>query len=242
MKDEPSSAIMWLGHGSMEIITQGKKILCDPWIEGNPSCNLSVDDITDADIVCVTHGHIDHIGDSLEIVRKTGALFICSPEIAGYADRRGLEYDKASYPMNIGGSWRSNGLTITMVHADHTSDIQEKDGSVAIGSGCCGFVISPENGHAIYFSGDTGVFGDMAIIRELYSPVVSILNMGGKYNMGVKEAAYAASLLQSRYLIPIHHGTFEDQIIPMDDFRNRVQQCCPMTQVIDLQPGGIFKL
>jgi len=234
--------VKWLGHGSVEIKVNGKKILCDPWIKGNPGCCLSLEEVTDVHIVCVTHGHIDHIGDSLEIVKKTGALLICSSEIAGYADRNGLEYDKASYPMNIGGSWKGEGLTITMVHADHTSDIQEKDGSVTIGSGSCGFVIIPVDAPTIYFSGDTGVFGDMNIIRQIYSPTIAILNIGGKYNMGVREAAFAASLLQTRFLLPIHHGTFDDQVIPMNDLKSQVKVYSPGTEVVELAPGEVLEL
>jgi len=237
--------ITWLGHSSVEVRSDGRVVYFDPWIEENPACSLALADIKEASAVCVTHGHIDHLGDSLQIVRQTGAKLICSPEIAFYADRKGLRYDETSYPLNVGGSWKTVAFTITMVNAAHTSDIMgeefEADGTITPGSGCCGYILDLAGGPGIYFSGDTGVFGDMAIIRDLYRPSVAIFTAGGKYNMGVREAAYAASLVLPEHLIAIHHGAFPDQMLDLDWLAAELAVRAPRVQLVRLQPGETFE-
>ncbi len=232
----------WIGHASVKVEAGGRTVFFDPWVQGNPVCTLTLEDVTRADVVCVTHGHDDHLGDALAIVKKAGALLICSPEIGIYAQRHGLEYDKQSYPVNIGGSWTGDGLTITATNALHTSEILgdefKQDGTVMPGSGAMGYVLSLAGGPAIYFAGDTGVFGDMALIRELYGPEVAILPVGGKYNMGIREAAYACGLLQPRLCLPIHYGTFPNQAMDLDRLVAEVGVRSPKTVVARWTPGG----
>jgi L-ascorbate metabolism protein UlaG (beta-lactamase superfamily) len=186
------------------------------------------------------------LGDSIPIVKKTGAKLVCSPEIAYYAEKKGLNYDQESYPMNIGGSWRTKDFSITMVNALHTSDIMgeefEADGTILPGSGCCGYILDFSEGPTIYYSGDTGVFGDMAIIRDLYAPDVAVLSVGGKYNMGYREAAYAASLIIPKYLIPIHHGAFEDQPLNFEKFEAELTTRAPKVELIQIKPGESFEI
>ncbi|MBN1834367.1 MAG: metal-dependent hydrolase, partial [Spirochaetales bacterium] len=164
-----SAKVTWLGHASIQVDAGGQTILFDPWIEKNPKCPIKLKDIREVMAVCVTHGHDDHIGDSLQIVKQTGAKLICSPEIGIYADHKGIRYDVDSYPLNIGGSWETDTFVLTMVVADHTSEILgeevQRDGTVMPGSGATGYVLRLTDGPSIYFAGDTGVFGDMALIR-----------------------------------------------------------------------------
>jgi len=238
--------VTWLGHASILVSTGEHRIFFDPWIEDNPKCDMKLADIKKASAVCVTHGHNDHIGDSFEIVKRTGAMLLCSPEIAIYADKKGIGYDKGSYPLNIGGSWKTDDFTITMVWADHTSDILgeefAKDGTVIPGSGCSGYVLEITDGPCIYYTGDSNVFLDMAVVRELYAPELAVCTAGGKYNMGYREAAYAAALISPRYMIPVHHGTFDDQMLDIEKLRAAMKVRAPKVRLVIIAPGESFDI
>jgi len=237
--------ITWLGHASV-MLEGHKTILLDPWIDGNPRCERSLGDFSKVDLICVTHGHDDHLGDSIALCKQTGATMICTPELAIYVGRHGIEYDKGSCPLNIGGTYRGDGVEINMVNALHTSEIlgQEfrADGTVMPGAGSVGYVVRMGSGPGVYYAGDTGVFGDMALIRELYSPTVAMLPLGGKYTMGLREAAYAAKLLQPLALIPIHYDTFPNQAADLDEFTTQVSLSSPATEVVALRPGETYTI
>lgn len=233
--------LTWLGHASVRVEAEGRMFYFDPWIRENPACTLRIEDITRADVVCVTHGHDDHLGDSIEIVKRTGATLICTPEIGFYAQRKGIEYDQGSYPLNIGGSWRAHGLTLTMVNALHTSEILgddfKRDWTAIPGSGSVGYVLGFDGGPSVYYAGDTGVFGDMTLIRDLYSPQVAVMPVGGKYNMGYREAAYATALIHPRLFLPIHFDTFPNQRLDFANLVEEVRMRSPHVTVGRWKPG-----
>lgn len=238
--------ITWLGHGSWRMITAtGTIILVDPWIAENPACPVTMDDITQADIICVTHGHDDHLGDSIELVKKTGAVLVTLPELAIYCSRHGIPYDDRGGCLHTGGSVVQKDVRIHAVYALHHSDILGKEfvetKTVMPGSGACGMVIVPDQQPSVYFAGDTGIFGDMALIAKLYRPYIAVLPIGGKYTMGVREAAYAAELLGSAHVIPGHYNTFAGDTTDTDELIRQVHVRAPATEVHVLTPGQSFE-
>ena len=236
--------IIWLGHASVSVEFGEQIVYFDPWLDDNPVCTVKRSDVKKATAICVTHGHIDHLGDSFELVRQTGAKLICTPELGFYADSKGLREGEEMYGLNTGGSWRSSGFTVTMVPASHTSEIMGEgwiSGPIQPGSGAIGFILDIDDGATIYFSGDTGVFADMPIIRDLYRPNVAIMTAGGKYNMGYREAAYAASLVWPEYFIPTHYGTFDDQQLDLGKLEAEMKVRAPGVKLVPLKPGESFE-
>lgn len=238
-----STKITWLGHASVKIEFNDHTVFFDPWLDNNPVCSLRIADVQKATAVCPTHGHIDHLGDSFELVKKTGATLICTPEIGFYADTHGLKEGQQVYSLNTGGTWRGPGFDIIMVPAAHTSEIMGEgwvSGPIQPGSGAIGYVLDIAGGPSIYFGGDTGVSTEMSIIRELYQPEVVILGVGGKYNMGPREAGYAAGLLGARCMLPIHYDTFPDQILDRAWLEREVGMRAKRTKIIFIKPGEHF--
>jgi L-ascorbate metabolism protein UlaG (beta-lactamase superfamily) len=197
--------ITWLGHATFRIQTpKGKTLLVDPWVMGNPMCPADEKDVKTVDVMLVTHGHGDHIGDAVEIAKKHNPKVVGIPELCGWLKKKGVEQTSE---MNKGGTQQIDDIKVTMVHADHSCGIQDGD-QLIYGGEACGYVIEFDNGIKIYHAGDTNVFGDMAIIRELYSPEIAMLPIGDHYTMGPREAAYACNLLKPSTVIPMHFGTF----------------------------------
>jgi L-ascorbate metabolism protein UlaG (beta-lactamase superfamily) len=220
-------------------------VYLDPWLSGNPVCTLTPAAVTEARYVCVSHGHRDHLGDAIPLCRQTGALLITTPEISAFASRHGIAYEKQSTGLNIGGTARFGDFAVTMVHAFHTSDIQGPqyavDRSLEPGSGATGFVFDFAGDHRLYYTGDTGVFGDMRLFADLYQPTLVILPIGGKYTMGPREAARALALMQPPLAIPCHYDTFPNQRVDADEFRRLVAAESPQTLLVFLKPGDRYQ-
>ena len=241
--------IYWIGHGSWKFVTaQGTVIYIDPWLADNPSCKITMEDAKDADIVCVTHGHNDHIGtgDGIDIARETGAAFVALADLCVYASRYGVPYDHEGGAIGVGGSVRIKDCVIHAVHALHTSDIwgyeYKEDGvSIMPGGGCIGFVIEPDEGDTVYFAGDTGLFGDMKLIGDLYKPAIAVLPVGDKYVMGLREAAMAAELIGAPTVIPGHYSTFPAIVQDMEEFKKLVAVRAPHTTVHVMEPGETYE-
>ena len=198
--------LTWLGHATFRIETaEGKSIYVDPWVMGNPLCPESEREVKKADALICTHGHGDHIGDAVKIAKDHDPMVVGIFELCMWTQKKGA---KNVSPMNKGGTQAVAGVKATMVHAVHSCGIMEDDGSIVYGGEACGYVLELPGGVKIYHAGDTGIFGDMAIIRELYAPEIVCLPIGDHFTMGPREAAYACKLLQPKYVIPMHFGTF----------------------------------
>lgn len=217
------ASIRWLGHSAFEIIVDKKVILVDPFLTGNPKAAVKASDITRADIVCVTHDHSDHLGDAIEICKRTGATFVGVYELGTHAQAQGVAEVAA---INIGATHEVKGIKITMVQAFHSA---ERGAPV-------GFVLDVGKAR-IYHAGDTGLFSDMRTIGRLYRPDIVCLPIGGYYTMGAQEAAEAVGILMPKIVIPMHYLTFPVLAQSADDFVNAVKAKALGTQVLVLKPG-----
>jgi len=205
MRQELGVTITWLGHGTVLYRSEkGKTVLADAWVDGNPACPEAAKKLPSIDLLVITHGHFDHMGDCLAITEKHTPDVVCIHEIAQYLEPRGVQ---KLHGMNKGGTQALHGLRVTMVHAVHSSTISDGDRSVPAGE-ACGYVIEFENGTRVYHAGDTAAFMDMKLIGELYHPTIGVLPIGDLYTMSPHEAAAAAKMLGVKVVVPIHHSTF----------------------------------
>ncbi|HEX8919588.1 MAG TPA: metal-dependent hydrolase [Chloroflexota bacterium] len=197
--------ITWLGHATTRIDTaDGKVILIDPWLQGNPAVQESHKSIDRVDLMLVTHAHSDHMGDAVSIAKQTGCSVIAIFDFCQYLAGKGIENCNG---INKGGTAEWEGIQITMVDAVHSSGFEE-DGVFISGGDPAGFVIRFPDGFTVYHAGDTDVFESMKLIGRLYEPDLAILPIGDHFTMGPRSAAEAIRLLGVTRVIPIHYATF----------------------------------
>ena len=196
--------VTWFGHSAFLLQSPGgQSVLVDPWLE-NPKAPPAAKELATVDLILVTHGHSDHVGETIRIAQRTQAQVVSIHEISLYFQKQGVVKAQG---MNKGGTISFDGLRVTMVDAKHSSGL-DIGGTVIPGGEPAGFIIEFENGFCVYHAGDTSVFGDMRIIADLYKPSLAILPIGGLYTMDPREAAYACRLLKPKYVVGMHYGTF----------------------------------
>jgi len=218
--------ITWFGHAAFKIEIAEKIVLIDPWLDGNPTSPIKASEITEADIVYVTHDHGDHLGDSFNICKRTNATFVATVELCGYAKENGV---KNAVGLNIGGSVEVKGVKLSVVQAFHTSSKGAPTG----------VVIEGEN-KKVYHAGDTGLFGDLKLIGELYKPDLALIPIGGYYTMSAKEAVEAVKLLNPKTVIPMHYKTFPVLAQSPEEFVNALKEKTPKVKVIVLKPNESY--
>jgi L-ascorbate metabolism protein UlaG (beta-lactamase superfamily) len=207
MPDLKGTTITWLGHATVLIVTaKGTTILIDPFIEHNPKYPNGYKLPDKIDLLLITHGHMDHIADALPVAKKHGPIAIGMVELIDWLQSKGLKENQA-IGMNMGGSHKHEDVTVSMTEARHSSGITDGDKIVYAGEPA-GFIIAVDNGPTLYHAGDTTVFSDMQLIRDLYHPDLAMLPIGDHYTMGPKLAAVAAKYLGAKTVLPIHFGTF----------------------------------
>lgn len=204
----PSAQLTWLGHGTFHLTTPGeKRLLLDAWVEHNPACpeEWKTRALQGLDGLLITHGHFDHIHDAVDIARRTLAPVVAIHETAHWLESKGLTRVSG---MNKGGTVQAApGVRATMVRAEHSCGITDGE-QIIYGGEAAGYILHLEDGRRLYHAGDTAVFGDMRLIRDLWHPEMAVLPIGGLFTMDPDQAAFACGLLGVRTVVPGHYATF----------------------------------
>ena len=214
--------IQYYGHAGVKI-EDDLIILIDPWLNDNPIATIKAEEISKADYIIATHNHSDHVDDIPIIAKNTGATVVGIVETAEDLASKGCE---KTVGCNIGGSVKLEGLELIFTQAFHS-----------MSSNPSGVIIFYNN-KKIYHAGDTGVFGDMQLIGEMYPLDLAFLPVGGHFTMGIKEAQKAIQLLNAKKIVPIHYNTFD--LIKQDVDESLIKESD--SQLLILQPGEEFTL
>jgi L-ascorbate metabolism protein UlaG (beta-lactamase superfamily) len=199
------ATLTWLGHSAFRLDSdRGKRVYVDPFLTGNPKTPEHERKPERVDVIAVTHGHGDHVGDTVELSKSfPEAEIVCQVELKSWLGEQGANVGDVP-GLNKGGTQRIGDLWFTLTNAFHSSSTEE---GAYLGE-ACGFVIRLEDGITVYFAGDTCAFGDMQLIRHLHEPQLVVLPIGDHFTMGPAEAAIALDMLGSPRCVPCHWGTF----------------------------------
>ena len=229
-----NGSLTWLGHAAFRLDSPGgKRIYVDPWLS-SPPCPESERAPERVDLIAVTHGHSDHVGDTVDLWKRFQPPVIALVELRGWLASQGVDENPAHGP-NKGGTVRVDGIAITLTDANHSSTSPEGD---SLGEPA-GLVIELEDGKRIYFAGDTNVFASMQLIGRIYEPDLAVLPIGDHYTMGPREAAVALELLRVERCVPCHYGTFPLLVGTPQELR----ELAPAgVEILAPEPGGTVEL
>src|SRR5699024_781675 len=224
--------VSYHGHSIVKIETGETTILIDPFITGNELTDLTVAE-QKPDVILLTHGHNDHVGDTVEIAKASDALIIAPNELAVYLGLQGLR----THGMNIGGAKQFDFGTVKFTKAFHSSSYQTEEDEFIYTGMPAGILFTAE-GKTIYHAGDTSLFGYMKMIGERHPIDVAFLPIGDNFTMGPEDAAYAVELLNPKITVPVHYNTFP----PIQQDPKTFQQHVKNHTVNILQAGESFNL
>ena len=227
-----ATKVTWLGHSCLLIESDDSRILIDPFLTGNPSAALAADQVL-ADYILITHGHGDHVGDTVAIAKRTGATVVSNYEIVNWLQNQGVSN---AHPMSIGGSYKFPFGSLKLTQAIHGSAMP--DGSY--GGNPAGLFLVLNDGSRIYDAGDTGLFGDMKLIGE-EGIDLAILPIGDNFTMGPDDSIRALKFLNPKQVLPIHFGTFDVINQDASAWAARVKQETVVQPVV-LEPGQFITL
>lgn len=227
-----TTKLTWHGHATLGLETGGYKLVIDPFFDGNPAASLSPEAVK-ADFILVSHGHGDHVGDSVSIARRTGAMVISNFEIADWFGKQGVS---KTHGQQHGGGFKHPFGYLKLTLAFHGSVLP--DGSN--GGNPCGFLLTTKDGKKLYFAQDTALFGDMKLIGE-EGLDLAILPIGDNFTMGPDDALRAVKLLIPKVVIPIHYNTWELIEQNADAWAERVEKETKSKAIV-LEPGESYTL
>jgi len=223
--------VKFIGHSTFYFETANVKAIIDPFINGNPVSTISTEDIEELTHIFVTHGHGDHLGDTIELAKKHNALVITNFEIANYLSSQGVQ----AHPMHIGGRRTFELFDVKMTPALHGSAIQTENGLLD-GGNPGGFLITID-GKVLYHAGDTGLTMDMKLL-EVENVDLALLPIGGNFTMDIRDAIRAVDFIQPKKVVPMHYNTFGLIEADPQQFKNQVKNA----EVIILSPGESIKI
>ena len=226
------ATVTFYGHSCVSLSDGTHTLLFDPFITGNPQATLPASDIH-ADYILLTHGHSDHIGDAVPMSKQQGATIIATFELAKYCEQQGAKI----HDMGIGGSYKFPFGRVKLTQAIHGSAIITDDDIKYLGNPC-GFLVRFA-GHTYYNTGDTGLFGDMALIGNLYKPDIVILPIGDNYTMGIEDAVEAVKMIKPKIVIPVHYNTFP---VIMQDPYEFAKKVGKLARCAVLKPGDTYNI
>ncbi len=222
--------IIFHGHSFTELHLKGVKVLIDPFINGNPLCDIAFEDAK-CDFIILTHGHGDHFGDTIELSKKYNATVIATAELAYYLRSKGV----TAHDMNLGGAHAFPFGNVKLTLAHHSSSTP--DGTYA---GDPAGVLIDSDGCLIYHAGDTALFLDMKLIGEMHKIKYALLPIGDNYTMGIDDAVKAAEFLNAENVIPIHYNTFDVIKADAGEFKRKIESIGK--KCIVLLPGELIEI
>jgi len=221
----------WLGHSAFSLDIDGHALVFDPFLTGNPLGAKPASEVN-AELILLTHAHGDHLGDTVDIAKRTGAKVVCNAEISYWMDKQGVK----AHGQNTGGSYSHDFVTVKQTIAFHSSSFP--DGSY--GGNPNGFIVTTKSGKRLYFAGDTALFRDMELIGD-EGIDVAFLPIGDNFTMGPDDSLRAIKYIRPRLVVPMHYNTFPVIAVDVAGWANRVNRETMATPIV-LDPGGTHKV